>query len=374
MYNKMISIASFLYIFLNTGYLHAQDMKFNSFHTNSEGQVSIFDLDKFKTKDLSANIHYKKHYSDGFSLFREGRYSEAHIKFTEAKDSLESLGMVNDIYYAVTLHSLATSYLWAINFDDVKADSDFMKKLVALEEKAMNISRTLINSFPENKGFLANQLITAGQISFKVGDIQASNKYFLAAMRHDPQNKTASDYMEMIRAERRKQIEKKSYNDKDGENDTELYRIKKEMDELVSQIGIQDKIYTKLEGKDLTVVNSDPLTFKSGDSDINPSVFPFIDKIVMLLNKFPYNIRVEGHTDSTPIHNSQFSSNYELSFARANNFVNYLVSKGIDPRRCTAAGYGESNPLYPEDTSENREKNRRIEITFESVRGEPQLR
>jgi tetratricopeptide (TPR) repeat protein len=199
-----------LCIFLNTGYLHAQDMKFNNFHTNNEGQVSIFDLDKFKTKDLSAGGHYKKLYGDGFNLFREGRYSEAHIKFTEAKDSLESLGIVDDIYYAVTLHSFATSYIWAVNFDDVKADMDFMKKLVALEEKAMNISKPFINSFPENKGFLANQLITSGQLSFKLGDIQTSNRYFLSALRHDPQNKTASDYMEMIRSERRKQIERKT--------------------------------------------------------------------------------------------------------------------------------------------------------------------
>ncbi len=352
----------FLCIFLSADYLHAQDMKFNNFHTNSDEQIGIFDLDKFNAKDLNPDARYKKHYSDGFSLFREGRFSEAHIKFTEAKDSLESLGLVDDIYYAVTLHSLATSYLWAVNFDDAKADNDFMKKLIAMEEKAMKISKVLINSFPENKGFLASQLITAGQISFKTGDIQASNRYFLSALRQDPQNKTASDYMEMIRAEKRLSHLKDT---KDKDENSELQRIKKDMDKFVSQIGIEDKIYTKVEDGNLTVVNSDPLTFKSGESDINPSVFPFIDKIVMLLNRFPYNIRVEGHTDSTPIHNPRFSSNYELSFARANNFVNYLTSKGIDPRRCTAAGYGESKPLYPDNSIENKDKNRRIEIIFE---------
>lgn len=362
--NTKIVIIFSLCIFLNSRYLHAQDMKFDNFHTNNEGQSSIFDLDRFKTKGSAPRIEYKKHYSDGFNLFRQGRYYDAHIKFMEAKDSIESLGVV-DIYYAVILHSLATSYLWAVNFDDVKEDSGFIKKLIALEEKAMDISKPLIDSFPENKGFLANQLITAGQISFKLGDMQASNRYFSTALRHDPQNSTASDYIEMIKTE----VRQSRINDR---NNKELQRIKKEIDKFVSQIGIEDKIYTKVEDGNLTVVNSDPLTFKSGEADINPSVLPFIDKMVMLLNRFPYNIRVEGHTDSTPIHNSRFSSNYELSFARANNFVNYLTSKGIDPRRCTAAGYGESRPLYPDNSIENREKNRRIEITFESLNRESQ--
>lgn len=216
--NKKIKIVTiFLCIFLNTAHLYAQDMKFNNFHTNSEGQIGIFDLDRFKTKDSTVGTLYKKHYSDGFNLFREGRYSEAHIKFTEAKDSLESLGMVDDIYYAVTLHSLTTSYLWAVNFDDVQMDMDFMKKLIALEEKAMNISKPFINRFSENKGFLASQLITAGQISFRSGDIQASSRYFLSALRNDPQNKTASDYMAMIRSERKRQTDKKLSGDKGGE-------------------------------------------------------------------------------------------------------------------------------------------------------------
>lgn len=352
-------------IFLNIEYLFAQDVKFGNFHTGRDEQNVIFDdvdLDKLKNNYPEQDGQYKKYYNDGFELFRQGRFFDAHIKFMEAKDFLEARGILDDIYYAVVIHSFATSYLWAVNYDEVKEDKDLLKKLVELEEKAMDISSPLLNKFPENKGFIANQFITSGQISLKLGDTEASRRYFMLAMRYDPQNKTATDYVEKISIDRKNEKGKKLLANK-NKNNNDLYRIKMEVDGFVSQLGIQDRIYTKLEGDDLTIINSDPLTFKSGEADINPETYPFIDKIVVLLNRFSYNIRVEGHTDDVPINNSRFSSNYELSFARANNFVNYLINRGIDPERCTAVGYGESRPLYTD--VKNKEKSRRIEIVFE---------
>lgn len=356
-------------MFLNKGYLFAQDVKFGNFHTGRDEQNVIFDnadLDKLKNNYPEQNGQYKKYYNDGFELFRQGRFYDAHIKFMEAKDILEARGTIDDIFYAVVIHSFATSYLWAINYDEIKEDKDLLKKMIELEEKAMDISSPLLSKFPENKGFVANQFITSGQISLKLGDMAASRRYFMLAMRYDPQNKTATDYVGKINIDRKKEREKrllanKNKNDKNNNND--LYKIKMEVDGFVSQLGIGDRIYTKLEGDDLTIVNSDPLAFKSGEADISLEAHPFIDKIVVLLNRFPYNIRVEGHTDDVPINNSTFPSNYELSFARANNFVNYLINRGIDPERCTAVGYGESRPLYTD--GKNKEKNRRIEIIFE---------
>jgi flagellar motor protein MotB len=342
-------------------------VKFGNFHTGREEQDVIFDnsdLDRLKNNYPEQDEEYKKYYTDGFELFRQGRFYDAHIKFMEAKDLLEARGAIDDIYYAVTLHSLATSYLWAVDSEEIKEDKELLKRLVKLEERAMNISAPLLNRFPENKEFHANQFITSGQISLKLGDTEAGKRYFMLAMRYDPQNKTAADYMVKMNVDRKKEREKRLLANKD-KNNNDLYKIKAEMDSFVSQLGIGDRIYTKLEGDDLTIINSDPLTFKSGDADISLVSYPFMDKVVILLNKFPYNIRVEGHTDDVPINNSKFSSNYELSFARANNFVNYLINRGIDPERCTAVGYGESRPLYT--NGKNKEKNRRIEVIFEKA-------
>jgi chemotaxis protein MotB len=72
---------------------------------------------------------------------------------------------------------------------------------------------------------------------------------------------------------------------------------------------------------------------------------------------------VEGHTDDVPIENKRFPSNWELSVARAVKVVKYFISKGnISPERLSAAGYGDSKPLYPNVSNHNRELNRRVGI------------
>ncbi|WP_038036787.1 peptidoglycan -binding protein [Thermopetrobacter sp. TC1] len=73
-------------------------------------------------------------------------------------------------------------------------------------------------------------------------------------------------------------------------------------------------------------------------------------------------LRVDGHTDSDPIHTPRYASNWELSAARAISVVKYLISKGVPPERLAATGFGEFHPLDPRDTEEAKAKNRRIEL------------
>jgi chemotaxis protein MotB len=73
-------------------------------------------------------------------------------------------------------------------------------------------------------------------------------------------------------------------------------------------------------------------------------------------------LRIDGHTDRRPISTAQFPSNWELSTARALSIVNYLVAKGISPRRLVAAGFGEFHPLDENETPQAYRRNRRIEI------------
>ena len=79
-------------------------------------------------------------------------------------------------------------------------------------------------------------------------------------------------------------------------------------------------------------------------------------------------VRIEGHTDSDKIHGAlqrKFSTNWELSAIRATTVARFLVEKsGLDPRIIYAAGYGEYHPVAPNDTPENKAKNRRIEIVL----------
>lgn len=111
--------------------------------------------------------------------------------------------------------------------------------------------------------------------------------------------------------------------------------------------------------------------FESGKADITDEMREVIDKIFPVLKKLSneYDIVVEGHTDNVPIHTKQFASNWELSTARATSVVKYLISKGMEPSKIVAVGYGEYRPVAPNDTPENRQKNRRVVFFIKTSTG-----
>ena len=82
-----------------------------------------------------------------------------------------------------------------------------------------------------------------------------------------------------------------------------------------------------------------------------------------LLAESKYNIRIEGHTDNVRIHNTQYSSNWELSTARSTEMIRLLVvSYGFDPERLSASGYGEYHPVASNRTEDGRALNRRVDL------------
>ncbi|MDH3205652.1 MAG: OmpA family protein [Gemmatimonadota bacterium] len=76
------------------------------------------------------------------------------------------------------------------------------------------------------------------------------------------------------------------------------------------------------------------------------------------------SFQVEGHTDNVPIANAPFASNWELSSARALSVVRVLIDAGVAPTNLSGAGYGEFQPVAPNDDRESRRLNRRIEIVM----------
>lgn len=104
------------------------------------------------------------------------------------------------------------------------------------------------------------------------------------------------------------------------------------------------------------------LMFASGEAELSAEAKRILGSLGDFLNSISNDIVVEGHTDNVPIMKKRFPSNWELSVARATNVVRYLVEIGISPKRLAAVGYGETRPLYPNDTEEHKAKNRRVEI------------
>lgn len=112
-------------------------------------------------------------------------------------------------------------------------------------------------------------------------------------------------------------------------------------------------------------IELNPETFFSiGSARLNPGTISVLQNLVGLLQPFPNDIIIEGHTDNIPVRGGAFRSNWELSVARAVGVVNFFIAGGIAPEHLIAAGYGEFHPAYPNDSEANRARNRRIEITI----------
>jgi chemotaxis protein MotB len=101
--------------------------------------------------------------------------------------------------------------------------------------------------------------------------------------------------------------------------------------------------------------------FDSGSADLLTQSLPLLNEIVSKLKNVNNEVNIEGHTDNIPIANERFSSNWELSTARATNVVKYLVEQmGVSPARISASGYAEYRPVFSNDTSAGRAVNRRV--------------
>ena len=107
---------------------------------------------------------------------------------------------------------------------------------------------------------------------------------------------------------------------------------------------------------------SSPVLFDSGSAQLKDSARAALEQVSKSLLKMENQITVEGHTDAARIIGKKFSSNRQLSLMRAFSVLNFLIKSGVPPQRLTAFGYGEYRPVSPNDTEENRAKNRRIEI------------
>ena len=118
--------------------------------------------------------------------------------------------------------------------------------------------------------------------------------------------------------------------------------------------------------------------FEPGSAVMNAKGLASVESIAATLRPLAYSIRVEGHTDNTPIHTAQFPSNWELSTTRATFLLEYLISTGkISPQRLSAVGYGEYHPIAPNNTSEGRASNRRVDVVVlgpAAEKQEPELR
>ena len=128
------------------------------------------------------------------------------------------------------------------------------------------------------------------------------------------------------------------------------------------------KITIELNARGLVISLREAAFFASGDDVINAASMPIIEKIAAVIRGIPNPLRLEGHTDSIPIHNSRFRSNWELSAARSIAMLELLRQRYAYPvERMSVAGYAENAPSDTNDTEEGRAHNRRVELVVLSA-------
>ena len=118
----------------------------------------------------------------------------------------------------------------------------------------------------------------------------------------------------------------------------------------------------------LSVRMLDKIVFKSGSAEILPQGMEVLDKLAEAVKDSTDVIRVEGHTDDTPISDKlkeKYPTNWELSAARAAAVARYFETKHfINPKRLESLGFSMYRPVAPNDTKENKQRNRRVEIVL----------
>jgi chemotaxis protein MotB len=115
--------------------------------------------------------------------------------------------------------------------------------------------------------------------------------------------------------------------------------------------------------KTMRIILTGDLLFNLGESDLSKNARDYLQKIAAAIRNTPYMINVVGHTDNIPMRSNKFKSNWELSVARASSVARYLIDEiQMDPNQFVVSGYSSYRPVAPNDSVENREKNRRVEI------------
>ena len=125
-------------------------------------------------------------------------------------------------------------------------------------------------------------------------------------------------------------------------------------------------VTVSVEGQRVTVRLAAADFFDAGQAVLRPQIVPLLDAIADEVVPLDRPLKVEGHTDDSPVAGDRFHDNWELSAARAATVVSYLErAHHADPHRLSATGFAATHPIAKGDTQEARELNRRVEMVLE---------
>lgn len=153
------------------------------------------------------------------------------------------------------------------------------------------------------------------------------------------------------------------------QEEIDLEKLKRALEEYASSSNLDEEITVSIDERGLIIRFMDRVLFDPGKAELKPEAKEILDTVAEILQRDEFKdkaIKVEGHADTTPVSPKDgFPTNWELSTARATNVLRYLVEqKGIEGERISASGYSYYRPIAPNDTKENKAKNRRVDIVI----------
>ena len=232
------------------------------------------------------------------------------------------------------------------NYQTAKEDLAASKARVAALEEQLNASKELLKQQKQDyaalQASLDKSLTNAGDnnvnISKLVDQINESNQY----IRHLVEVKSKSDSLNMVLT-----------------NNLTRSLSKEEMKEVDVQV-LKGVVYISL---------ADNMLYKCGSYEINDRAAETLSKIAKIITDYKdYEVLIEGNTDNVPVNSSaatmkNIRNNWDLSCLRASSVVQALQNKyGVDPKRLTAGGRGEYNPVTTNSTEVGKQRNRRTQI------------
>ena len=223
---------------------------------------------------------------------------------------------------------LNTSY--QVTKEQLAASNARVTSLQEQLEQQKQAYRSLQRSLDKS---LANSSQNNISIEKLVDQINESNQY----IRHLTDLKTKSDSLNMVLT-----------------NNLTRSLSKEELKEVDVQV-LKGVVYISL---------ADNMLYKSGSYEINDRAAETLSKIAKIIKDYKdYDVLIEGNTDNVPISRENIRNNWDLSCLRASSVVQALQNDyGVDPKRLTAGGRGEYNPLATNDTALGKQRNRRTQI------------
>lgn len=150
-----------------------------------------------------------------------------------------------------------------------------------------------------------------------------------------------------------------------------LAEIYQDVVKVIEEEDLKDQIQVETSEKGVAIKIPSEISFAVGSADLNPRIYPILNKFESMMKRSQYPIAIEGHTDNVPIYSDMYPSNWELSAARATQVVRYYIDRGVPMERFQAIGYAATQPRAQgatideaNSTSAKRAMNRRVEIFF----------